>query len=386
MIPAVVVLAYNRPRALERLLRSVAAAAYPPGVTVPLIVSIDRGGSPDVLRLADEFRWVHGPKRLIVADAHLGLVEHFHRAGALTREYGSIVLLEDDLAVATPYYVYASGALQFYRDDDRIAGVSLYALWFNGYNHFPFVPLADAADVFFLQIPYYVGQAFTEAQWKRYVEWRTRNDPKPSARDPIHPTLLQFEQDEWFPERMKFLAATDRFFVFPRESVCTGFGDAGTHFARPSRWLQTPLQEFKMQHRFTPLAESIAVYDSFFEILPDRLRRLAPGLPQAGCDIDLYGSKPAHALQHEHVLTSRRSGAPLARWGRVMWPSEANVAQGVPGDDIVLSRVADVRRGWWEDVWLHKHLHDYFTRGRRLPRRLRWIFALLDRWQKVAGR
>lgn len=383
MNPAVVVLAYDRPRALKRLLTSIATATYPPGGDVPLVVSIDPGGPAEVVRLAEEFRWSYGPKRVVVADAHLGLVAHFHRAGALAVEYGSIVLLEDDLVVAAPYYTYASGALHAYAHDDRIAGVSLYALWFNGYNHLPFVPLADAGDVFFLQIPYYVGQAFTNAQWARYTTWRAAGEPAPSPRDPLHPMLLRFGPEEWFPERIKFLVATDRLFVFPRESLCTGFGDPGTHFARPSRWLQAPLQQRKMQYRFTPLADCDAVYDSFFEIFPDRLRHLAPALPQTGFDVDLYGTKPAHALPSELVVTARRSRMPLASWGRAMWPPEANVVHDVAGDDIALSRVADVRRGWWEDVRLHKALHEYFTRGRRLPRRLRWLFALVDRWQGI---
>src|SRR5207244_11395366 len=141
--PAVVVLAHNRPRALERLLASIAEGAYPPAGNVPLIVSIDAGGSPDVRRLAEAFPWSHGQKRVIVAEAHLGLVEHFHRAGALAKEYGSVILLEDDLVVSPPYYVYATGAFAFYRDENRIAGESLYTLWFAGYNPLPLVPLPE---------------------------------------------------------------------------------------------------------------------------------------------------------------------------------------------------------------------------------------------------
>jgi hypothetical protein len=317
---------------------------------------------------------------------HLGLVEHVDRAGALAQEYGAIVLLEDDLVVSPGYYRYAAAALGYYRHDDRIAGVSLYGLWFNGYNHFPFVPLPDGADVFFLQIPYTQGYAFTADQWSRFLAWRAGGDSRPTALDPMHPMLLRFGPEEWFPERVKFLVATGRYFVYPRESLSTGFGDAGTHFARASRWFQVPLQAFKIDYRFTPLDGSAAVYDSFFEILPDRLRRLTEGVDLNACDIDLYGSKPAHALQRPLVLTSRRCRTPLARFGRVMWPLEANIIHRVPGDAMVVSRVGDVRRGWWEDVRLHKALDEYFTRGRRLPRRLRWLFTLLERWQRIAGR
>ena len=383
MTPAVVVLAYDRPRALERLLTSIAGAAYP-GERVPLVISIDPGGSREVGRLAEHFSWSHGRKQVLVADRHLGLVAHVERASDLAREHGAIILLEDDLVVSPSYYSYAASALDFYREDPRIAGVSLYALWFNGYNHFPFLPLLDGADVFFLQIPYTQGYAFSAQQWARFLDWRTHvgDDSRPGPRDPLHPMLLEFGAEEWFPERLKYLVATDRYFVYPRESLTTGFGDVGTHFTRTSRWFQVPLQEFKTSFGFAPLDASAAVYDSFFEILPDRLRRLAPNLDLDDCDIDLYGSKPAHVTRHRRVVTSRRSRAPEVQFGRVMWPLEANVAHQVPGREIVLSRTADVRRGRWEDVRVHKELHEYFTRGRGLPRRLRWAFRLLDLWER----
>ncbi|MBI4503090.1 MAG: glycosyltransferase family 2 protein [Gemmatimonadetes bacterium] len=385
MNPAIVVLAYNRPAPLQRLLDSIARGLYPPGSQVPLVLSIDSGGNPEVLRIARRFQWPHGEKNIVVAQAHLGLVEHFHRAGDLTSEFGSVVLLEDDVVVSPAFYQYASGALAFYADDDRIAGVSLYALWFNGYNHLPFVPLLDVSDIFFLQIPYTQGQAFTSGQWARYLAWRAANDPKPARGDPLHPLLFQFGPEEWFPERVKFLGTTARYFVYPRESLSTGFGDPGTHFAHGSRWFQVPVQAFKMQHRFIPLDESPAVYDTFFEILPDRLRRLAPSLPEAGFDVDLYASKPPGALRQDLVLSSRRSRAPLGSWGRVMWPQEANVAQEVPGDDIALSPRADLRWSRWEELRLQKALHDYFTRGRGLPRRFRLFSGMVDLWSKIGS-
>jgi hypothetical protein len=377
--PAVVVLAYNRPAALQRLLDSVAAASYPTGGAVPLVISIDPGGDGDVAQLAERFPWPHGEKKVMVAETHLGLVAHFHRAGALATTYGSIILLEDDLVVSPAYYSFAGSALDFYRDDDRIAGISLYALWFNGYNHLPFVPFPDAADVFFLQIPFYVGQAFTAAQWDHYRTWRATAASTLTPDDPLHPLLLEFGPEEWFPERIKYLAATGRFCVYPRESLSSGYGDAGTHFERPSRWFQAPMQRFERAPRFIQLSDSVAVYDAFFEMLPDRMKRLAPAIHTGDFDVDLYASKPGHAFSHDRVLTSRTSRAPLARFGRDAWPMEANVIDQVPGEEIVLSRVADLRWGWWEDLRVEGTLSDYFARGRVRSWRRRVAFTLLQR-------
>ena len=67
MTPALVVIAYNRPQALTRLLASLDAAAYP-GVEVPLLISIGRGPegvSAAVSEAAQAFEWRFGPKQVI---------------------------------------------------------------------------------------------------------------------------------------------------------------------------------------------------------------------------------------------------------------------------------------------------------------------------------
>jgi len=363
--PAVVVLAYDRPTALARLLRSVAEAAYPSGVPVPLVISIDAGGDPEVVRLAKAFPWAHGEKEVLVADEHLGLVAHFHLAGGFAERFEGIVLLEDDLVVSATYYEFSASALRRYQDDDRIAGVSLYALWFNGYNHLPFVPWPDGTDVFFLQVPYQQGQAFTRAQWARYRDWRGSRDPRPSPSDAIHPLFLRFPEEEWFPERIKYLITTGRYYVFPRVSRSSGWGDAGTHFTRPSRWFQVPMQDTRSEHRFVSFDASDAVYDSFFEMMPERLARLAKDEGFADLDLDLYGSKPEHVLTKQRVLTARSCASPLAEFGRLMWPMEANLVHRVPGHDIRMSSGDAVRWGRWADLLVDESLHDYFTRGRR---------------------
>ena len=67
MLPAIVVNAYNRPAALARLLNSLQQAVYPVGAQVPLIISIDRGGDPQVRVLAENFAWPHGPKTVTLS-------------------------------------------------------------------------------------------------------------------------------------------------------------------------------------------------------------------------------------------------------------------------------------------------------------------------------
>ena len=53
--PAIVVVAYDREKALDRLLTSLGNADYEGFIDVPLIISIDKSGNEAVGKLADSF-------------------------------------------------------------------------------------------------------------------------------------------------------------------------------------------------------------------------------------------------------------------------------------------------------------------------------------------
>ena len=377
MKPTIVVIAYNRPKALARLLHSLRQAEYPPQVR--LVVSIDAGGEQTaaVHRLAAEFNWPHGEKQIIRHEQDLGLIGNVFFGGGLAQEFGSIILLEDDLIVSPMFYRYARQAAEFFAADQRIAGVSLNALWFNGYTHHPFTPYLDETDVFFMQVAWFQGQVYTADQWSRFAAWRD-GDKRESAVS-LHESFSQFPATDWFPLKTRYLAATNRFYVFPRQSLTTNFGDIGTHFDQATQFFQVPLQTRRQRFRLGSFDESIAVYDSFQEMLPDRLNRLT-GL-FAGYDyaIDLNGVKSPTNLRADYVLSTRRCRQPLRAFGLALWPPVANVVNDVPGDDVHFGQTADFdsrRLATWRQ---QKRLHDYYNRGRRLSRKKQLLFWLLDR-------
>lgn len=382
--PAIVIPAYNRPATLSRLLSALLRAAYPDS-DITLVISIDSGEAghhPDVCLTADRFIWPYGNKRLIFQDERLGLVKHFHACSGLSKEYSAIILLEDDHYVSPPYYLFASQALEAYKETDRIAGVSLYSLWFNGYTHQPFAPLLDESDVFFLQIPFTVGQAFTGQQWERYENWLAGGNRQVAQQDVIHPMFAAFDPEDWFPMRTKYLAANDLFYVYPRQSFSTSFGDIGTHFTRRSAFLQAPLQRFQDEYRLKPYEVSSAVYDSFFEILPSRLSRMAEELVGIAYDVDLYATKSRLHLRAPYTLTTRGCRLPLMQFGKELWPLEANVIDGVRGKGISLCRVEDLCWGWLDELVVRKRNHDFFTRRRKPGKKkslLYWLVEVAER-------
>ncbi|MBR4174609.1 MAG: glycosyltransferase, partial [Lachnospiraceae bacterium] len=126
--PAIVIIAYNRAEPLKRLLKSIERASYPDeGVT--LIISIDAGGAKEVKTAADDFDWKHGEKKVIQRPEPLGLKKHVLLCSSYAMEYGSAIILEDDLYVARDFYYFAMAAIEHSEkgeDAGRIAGVSLY--------------------------------------------------------------------------------------------------------------------------------------------------------------------------------------------------------------------------------------------------------------------
>lgn len=354
MLPTIVTVAYNRPHTLQRLLASLATADYP-SAEVRLVISVDGGGQAGaaVRQIAADFVWPFGPKELIFHEHNLGLITHLFGCGDLAEREGSIILLEDDLVVSPRFYAYAAAGLDFYAADEQIAGLSLNALWFNGFRHWPFVPYLDDGDIFFMQVAWFQGQAYTAAQWHTFRTWFAANQRPITAADGLHPLFGQFPPTDWFPLKTRYLHHTGRFYAFPRESLTVNFGEVGTHFDHQTSFFQVPLQTRRTQFRYQPLATAVAVYDAYQEMVADRLKQLNPALAGYDFVVDLNGTRPLDYIPTPYLLTTRPSRRPVASFGLQMRPPEANIAHNIAGRDIVLTAVADVD-GRWLPNWRTK--------------------------------
>ena len=113
-----VVMTMNRPRSLERLIKSVDTAQYLPGSTVDLRVTVDRdySGAADqaTLSFLDSLKWSHGMLEVVVWPKKLGLYGQWVHSwpAELYPEslYKAVVLLEDDLEVSPHYAKWFIGA------------------------------------------------------------------------------------------------------------------------------------------------------------------------------------------------------------------------------------------------------------------------------------
>jgi glycosyltransferase involved in cell wall biosynthesis len=327
----IIVVAYNRPKALERLLGSLLKASYPG--KAGLIISIDGGGGQgeEVKRIATEFNWPFGEKKLIFHQERLGLRRHVLSCGDLSKDHDGVIVLEDDLYVSPEFYHYTLKAHDFYKNDPKIAGISLYSHAYNETAQFPFRPLTDDSDGFFLQYAASLGQFWSREGWNAFRSWYDR---LPGQDIPVNlpPNIRLWPESSWKKYFIGYIIQHDLYFAYPRFSLTTHFSDEGTNMRVSENLFQVQLWLDKNTFRFKPFRESYAVYDVFCEIEPERLKRIAPALRDYDMEVDLYGMKSKGDCRHKMFLSSRVCCKPLLSFGREMKPHEMNILAGIPGE------------------------------------------------------
>ena len=339
-LPAIVVVGYNRPDSLQRLLDSLNLANYQFD-NIDLVISLDFcSGSLGGLtqKVAESFNWQHGKKRVILQTKNIGLRNHVLACGDLTKSYGAIILLEDDLSVGPDFYDFAKTALDFSDRQQSIGGVSLYNHKTNFLNQFPFEPVYDGYDNYYLQIASSWGQAWTHPQWISFRTWygeieKSEQDNPASATVPdgtVPKAVMNWPPTSWLKYFIRYLVETDKFFLYPHHSHTTNHSDSGTHIDKPNNRWQVPLAVRNNSPRFSSPADSLAVYDSYFEILPKKLKQLAPILNEFDFDVDLFGVKDPASFRQPYVLTSKKPSTHQLQFELVRKPIPVNFLKATP--------------------------------------------------------
>lgn len=328
----IVVVAFNRPRSLKRLLDSLTKASYPHN-DIDLILSIDKGESnQDVLALANEFEWERGQKKVMYQEDNLGLRKHILKCGGLSLEYGAVIVLEDDLYVSPNFYVFAEQALKFSLSEPEIGGVSLYNHQLNVHTRDNFSALEDGYDNWYFQFASSWGQAWTKEQWSGFMEWYD-GEPDIDADQHVPPYVRSWSPKSWLKYNIAYLVEKNLYFLYPKVSLTTNFSDAGTHVGKDSTIYQVPLDYgTEREYRFSGLGDSLAVYDAFYE--NTKLYETL-GLESAGLCVDLYGGKSPTGQRY--VLTSRILGHEIVQsFSRSLKPHEDNILRGIGGREFFL--------------------------------------------------
>ncbi len=254
---AIVVVGYNRLRPLKRLLSSLERAEYP-SADIPLVISIDCSGDEELYGYVRNFEWKFGPKYVNIQEERLGLLKHVMQCGSLSRFFKGVIVLEDDVFVSEHFYSYVSSAVDYYYDEDRIGGISLYRNEMEG-------PISialpqDGKDVFLRQRVATWGECWTDRMWAGFEKWfadEAHHDL--SAVD--MPEYMKQWKNAWSKYYMAYEIATGKYFLYPSVSLTTCFSDAGVH-SFDSTICQVTLLSGPKEFKFVPFGE-MTIYDIY---------------------------------------------------------------------------------------------------------------------------
>ncbi|UCJ14909.1 hypothetical protein K5Q02_13605 [Pseudomonas sp. MM211] len=337
-LPTIVVIGYNRPKSLSRLLGSLIKARYPEG-EVRLVISLDNSGNPQPRQVAEAFDWPHGEKRIIAHPERLGLRQHVLSCGDLTEQYGDVIILEDDLFVSPFFYEYTWRALQAYADDAGVAGISLYSVQFNQTANLPFTPIDDGdSAVHFIQMAASWGQAWSRQHWQGFRQWLESHGTDISHIDGIPADIRGWPESSWLKLFTAYIISRDLYFVYPFRSLSTNFGDPGQHFNIASSRFQVPIQQQPIDYQFAKREDSVSVYDAFCELLPACVKRQNPVLEPYDFTVNLYGCKTCK----KGLQLTRTEARGLHNFSLSMKPMELSILHNIEGEGLALIDSADI--------------------------------------------
>lgn len=329
---AIVVVCYNRLDGLKRLCHSLSEASYIGLNDVPLVISVDFGGSDDIIRYAESFEWNKGEKYIIKKEKNLGLKEHILECGDLTKHFKGIILLEDDLYVSTNYYYYAYNALDFYKDDLSISGISLYNLSFNGFVGFPFEPLIGNYDVYKQSSVATWGECWNERMWSDFMCWYNNRNNGLDMTSMEIPEKIKNWSKAWSTFFYAYNYEKNLYWIFPYSSFTTNFNSAGVHGSGGQYIVQATLNIKNNNFRFEK-SEKLQVYDFFgnnkslYKILK---------IEEANLCLDLYQFN-TNVLNKRYMLSTRILDYKIMKsFGLFLHPIELNVMNDVPGEGLFL--------------------------------------------------
>ena len=339
---AIVVIAYNREKSLERLLISLNCAYIDDDI--PLIISIDKSDNDEVARVADSCKWEHGKKEVILHKENLGLRKHVLGCGKYLDDYDAIIVLEDDLIVSNNFFIYASQAVEKYYDNKRIAGISLYSFGVNYQTFYPFTPQPSQYDSYFMKCAQSWGQVWMKDQWKEFEAWYVDHNGDEFDRVLLPTAICSWSAKSWLKYHTRYCIETNKYFIYPYQSLTSNCGETGTHLKFSSPVFQRPVAclERSYQYKFPELNEDSVRYDGFFEA--EQVFRTLD-LTEGDLCIDLTKSKVSYGSKRYLLTTRRLCFKVIKSFGLSYTPIELNIINSCPGGMIFLydTAVKDIR-------------------------------------------
>jgi hypothetical protein len=350
----IIVLGYKRLYSLQRLFVSLlgAATTYEKDKPLHLIFSIDPGGDEAVEHFCRNIFSSHFDITIIVHEKHLGPDKHNLWAMQQAETYHSVVILEDDTMVSPSIFYYARQSLNFYRDDEQVAGISLYNYERNEVCNYPFLKVNVGFDNYFYMKASSRGLLLTKEQWLRF-----KNHASTNNNIDIPQRYLSWSDDIWEKQFNIYLIRENKFWVYPRVSMTTNFGDLGTHVNREiyRHAFQTSMQHgVQKQFNFSELKNSGAVYDAYGEAVKIH------GFEEQEITCDVLGERDLSKIKTKYILTTRQCSQWIEGYSMDLTPPELNLVHNLKGEDMKVTETGYINENYFGKLNRELRLHYYF--------------------------
>lgn len=299
MKTAIVSVAYNRVDSLQRQLASLEQASYPEPVT--LIISIDKSKTDAVEKMAENYHWPYGELRIAKHEKNLGLRSHMLSLGKYFDEFDALIVLEDDVTVATSYYKYVQACIDKYYGDSNIAGISLYSFSVNYQTYLPFTPAKSEYDVYMMNCAQSWGEVWMKPQWEAFMNWYQEHSENFNL-EQLPQCLNKWPKSSWLKYHTRYCIEENKYFVFPYFSLSTNNADPGVNFDNVDTMFQANMQlTLQTKYRLPDTEQAEVRYDGFYQ--PKYLGKYL-GIDEEDLCVDLFSDKPSCLFRH-YLLSNR---------------------------------------------------------------------------------
>lgn len=331
---AVVVVGYNRIEGIIRLIYSLNVVDYF-GDRVDLIISLDKSDMEGKIVLAvTQIEWPFGEIKIRTFPERQGLRRHVLSCGEFLSDYDAIAVLEDDLLVSPSLYSYARACYEKYADNENIAGVSLYKHLYNQNSSRPFEPESTQYDAYFMQYAASWGQIWFRKQWQAFQEWYGEHAATFGLTEGVPDHICRWPNSSWLKYHIRYCIETNKYFVYPYQSISTCFSEKGEHTGRKLTKYQVPvISDIKAEFAL-PDYEKAIKYDAYFERVFDGVSIC--GISSNDICMDIYGQKHSFDGKRYVVSTQALPYKVIDSFSLDMRPHENNILYGIKGRDFFL--------------------------------------------------
>lgn len=360
----IVVIGYNRLECIERVLESLNNAYYGKD-KVDLIISIDKSNTNKVIDYANKFVWRYGEKFVKTYPERLGLRKHVLTCGDYVENYDAIAVFEDDIFASPNFYNYMKAAVQFYCDDDNIAGISLYQFLWNQTTWSNFSPQLSGYDTYFVQCAQSWGQIWMKRQWKAFKKWYEENCDDFGQSPDMPDNISSWPKTSWLKYHIRYCVKENKYFVYPYKSLSTNFSDVGQHADKIMNEVQVPFQMDVVDcFKFMPNDSNAIRYDVFFNPLNlvDAINKTT-GLNISTDDIciDLFCTKQNKENKRYWLTTELLPYKIIHSYGLRLRPWDMNILYSIDGNEIFLYDTSMQVKNEDKDLWHRQWVYEHYT-------------------------